>query len=225
MPGPGEAIAELPLRIVDSSASLVVIDKPSGLPAVAGRAIGLQDCVASRVRARFADALVVHRLDMATSGLMVMARGIAAQRALGDAFARREVEKRYVACVAGIVEEAGNDGWFEIKLPLAADWPARPRQKVDHERGKPSLTRGRVLARHRDPIAPWTRVELQALTGRTHQLRVHLMAIGHPMLGDTLYAPEAVQRRAPRLLLHACALAFDDPAGGRRLTYDSVAPF
>lgn len=225
MPAPGEASREPPLRIVDCSDTLIVIDKPSGLPAVAGRAIGLQDCVASRVQAQFADALVVHRLDMATSGLMLMARGIAAQRALGGAFTRREVEKRYLARVAGIVDEAPGRGWFEIALPLAADWPARPRQKVDHERGKPSLTRARVLERHHDSIAPWTLVELQALTGRTHQLRVHLMAIGHPILGDTLYALPTVQRLAPRLMLHACTLAFDDPVSGRRLAYASAAPF
>jgi tRNA pseudouridine32 synthase / 23S rRNA pseudouridine746 synthase len=214
------------MRIVECSDSVIVIDKPGGLPAVPGRAQGLQDCVASRVQARWADARVVHRLDMATSGLMVMARGAAAQRVLAAAFARREVDKRYVAVVAGLVAPAADDGWAEIALPLAADWPARPRQKVDHVAGKPSLTRYRMLA-HRDEGAAiaCTRVELQPLSGRTHQLRVHLAAIGHPIVGDTLYAPAAVQALSPRLLLHASALAFADPQDGRPLAFASAAPF
>jgi tRNA pseudouridine32 synthase / 23S rRNA pseudouridine746 synthase len=214
------------MRIVDCSDTVIVIDKPSGLPAVPGRAAGLQDCVASRVQARWADARVVHRLDMATSGLMVMARGAAAQRALAAAFARREVDKRYVAVVAGRVTPAADGGWAEIALPLGADWPARPRQKVDHAAGRPSLTRYRVLA-HLDDGATMARarVELQPLSGRTHQLRVHLAAIGHPIVGDTLYAPAAVQALGTRLLLHASALAFADPADGRALAFASPAPF
>lgn len=207
------------MRIVGCSDSVIVIDKPAGLPAVPGRAPGLQDCAAGRVQACCADARVVHRLDMATSGLMVFARGAAAQRALAGAFARREVDKRYVAVVAGLV--ARTEGWAEIALPLAADWPARPRQKVDHDGGKPSLTRYRVLA-HLDGA---TRVELQPLSGRTHQLRVHLAAIGHPIVGDALYAPAAVQAGAERLLLHASALAFADPADGRTHAFASEAPF
>ncbi|MBK6862255.1 MAG: RluA family pseudouridine synthase [Ideonella sp.] len=215
------------MRIVECSATLIVIDKPSGLPAVPGRASGLQDCVASRVQAQFADALVVHRLDMATSGLMLMARGLAAQRALGAAFERRAVDKRYVAVVAGLVAAAPAAGWAEISLPLAADWPARPRQKVDQAAGKPSLTRVRVLA-HRpgaDAGLPCTRVELQPLTGRTHQLRVHLAAIGHPIVGDALYAPPEVQAMSARLLLHASALALADPVTGQPVAFASPAPF
>jgi tRNA pseudouridine32 synthase / 23S rRNA pseudouridine746 synthase len=213
------------MHIVECSDTLVVIDKPSGLPAVPGRASGLQDCVASRVQARWPDALVVHRLDMATSGLMLMARGVAAQRMLAAMFERREIEKRYVAIVAGHVPQAPDAGWAEIALPLAADWPARPRQKVDRERGKPSLTRWRVLEQPADVATPRTRVELQPLSGRTHQLRVHMAAIGHPILGDALYAPATVQALAPRLLLHACALGFADPAGSGALAFDSPAPF
>ena len=211
------------MRIVHCSATLLVVDKPSGLPAVPGRASGLQDCVASRARARWADALVVHRLDMATSGLMLMARGPAAQRALARAFARREIDKRYVAVVAGRMAREPGSGWAEIDLPLGADWPARPRQKVDPVHGKPSLTRYRVLDRQGDAGAARTRVELQPLTGRTHQLRVHLMAIGHPIVGDTLYAP--APSSSPRLLLHATALSFADPGDGRALSFESVAPF
>ncbi len=214
------------MRIVECSETVIVIDKPGGLPAVPGRAAGLQDSVAGRAQAQWADARVVHRLDMATSGLMVMARGAAAQRVLCDAFARRAVDKRYVAVVAGHVTPAPGDGWAEIALPLGADWPARPRQKVDHEAGKPSLTRYRVLAHLDDGSAmPCTRVELQPLSGRTHQLRVHLAAIGHPIVGDTLYAPAAVRALCARLLLHASALAFADPADGRARAFASAAPF
>ena len=212
------------MRIVECSDSVVVVDKPAGLPAVPGRAPGLQDCAASRVQAWCADARVVHRLDMATSGLMVLARGAAAERALASAFVRRAVDKRYVAIVAGRVEPQADGGWAEIALPLAADWPARPKQKVDHAAGKPSLTRVRVLAHVDDFAQPCTRVELQPLTGRTHQLRVHLAAIGHPIVGDMLYAPELASL-APRLLLHATALVLPHPVRGDRLAFASAPPF
>jgi tRNA pseudouridine32 synthase / 23S rRNA pseudouridine746 synthase len=217
--------AELALVFVYCSEALLVIEKPSGLPAVPGRGTGLQDCVASRAQEEFADALVVHRLDMATSGLMLMARGAEAQRSLSAAFAARDIEKRYVARVDGRVPMAAVGGWAEIALPIGADWPERPRQKVDPERGKPSLTRYRVLDHRPCAHAPSTRVELQPLTGRTHQLRVHLMAIGRPIVGDTLYAPAQVQARSPRLLLHASALTCTDPTSGHRLAFTSAAPF
>ncbi|HMN75437.1 MAG TPA: RluA family pseudouridine synthase [Burkholderiaceae bacterium] len=211
------------IDLVHADDTLLVLCKPSGLPAVPGRTSALQDCLARRVQRRFADALVVHRLDMATSGLMLMARGAAAQRALGIAFARREVEKRYVAIVAGHPAAPAGDGWGEIDLPLAADWPARPRQIVDFERGKPALTRYRILAHDAD--AGTTQLELQPMTGRTHQLRVHLMAIGHAIVGDTLYATPAVQAMARRLALHASRLEFAHPASGARLAFTSAAPF
>ena len=219
---PAIAIA-LALAFVHRSDALLVIDKPSGLPAVPGRGAHLQDCVASRVQAEFADALVVHRLDMATSGLMLMARGAAAQRALGIAFARREIAKRYIAVVAGLLPPPPGDGWGEIDLPLAADWPERPRQKVDRRSGKPSLTRYRVLGH--DTRQGRSRVELQPLTGRSHQLRVHLLALGHPIVGDTLYAPPEVQAQASRLLLHASELALAHPLSGEGIAFSSAAPF
>ena len=212
------------IAFVHRDESLLVIDKPSGLLAVPGRGALLQDCAASRAQAAFADALVVHRLDMATSGLMLLARGTAAQRTLGIAFARREVDKRYVALVVGLLPAPPTkDGWAEIDLPLAADWPARPRQKVDLERGKPSVTRYRVLGH--DLRQHRTRVELQPLSGRSHQLRVHLLALGHPILGDRLYAPPDVQARSARLLLHASALALAHPASGERIHFRSEPPF
>ncbi len=148
---------------------LLVFDKPAGLLAVPGRGEDKQDCLSARARSLWPDALVVHRLDMATSGLFAMARGLHAQRALARAFEERRVEKRYEAVVAGAL--AGPAG--SIDLPLAADWPNRPRQQVQAA-GKPALTHWRVLAR--DVPAGTTRLELVPVTGRTHQLRVHLQA-------------------------------------------------
>jgi tRNA pseudouridine32 synthase / 23S rRNA pseudouridine746 synthase len=198
---------------------LVVLDKPAGLLAVPGRGEEKQDCLSARAQKLWPDALVVHRLDMATSGLFLMGRGIHVQRVLSRAFAERAVDKRYEAVVAGRVGEAGSEG--AIELPLAADWPNRPLQKVDHAHGRPSMTRWRVLASDGDT----TRLALEPVTGRSHQLRVHLLAIGHPILGDALYAPPSVRERAPRLLLHACALRFAHPATGEALAFDSAAPF
>ena len=210
------------LPFVHCSEALIVVDKPSGLLSVPGRGAHLQDCVATRVQAEFADALIVHRLDMATSGLLLLARGAAVQRALSIAFARREVDKRYVAVVAGLLPPPPGDGWGEVDLALAADWPARPKQKVDAS-GKPSLTRYRVLAH--DVQRRCTRVELQPLTGRSHQLRVHMLELGFPILGDTLYAPPEVQAQSTRLLLHASALELAHPVSGERLRFASETPF
>lgn len=210
------------LAIVHCGPSLLVFDKPCGLPSVPGRPAALQDCLSARAQAVFADARVVHRLDMATSGLIALARGADAQRRLGIAFARREVDKGYIAIVDGLVPAPDGDGWGEIDLPLAADWPHRPRQQVCTS-GKRSVTRYRVLGH--DDVHCRTRLELRPVTGRTHQLRVHLQAIGHPILGDALYAPTDVQAKAPRLLLHAHALTVPDPASGERLRFDSPPPF
>src|SRR5512139_1038736 len=171
-----------PLYVDDA---LLVVDKPSGLLAVPGRGADKQDCLSARVQARYPDALIVHRLDMATSGLMVIARGAAAQRQLSKAFAAREVKKRYIAVVAGRLH-APPENWGTIDLPIIVDWPNRPLRIVDHHHGKPSLTRWRVLGH--DEAGPATRVELEPVTGRSHQLRVHLRALGHPILGDALYA-------------------------------------
>jgi tRNA pseudouridine32 synthase/23S rRNA pseudouridine746 synthase len=182
------------MRIVHLDDAVVVVDKPSGLLSVPGRSE--PDCAWARVQALHADALVVHRLDMATSGLLLFARGAAMQRALSLDFAERRVAKRYIAVVGGRLQA---EGWQQIELPLIADWPNRPLQKVDHQRGKPSTTRWRVLGQ--EPLG--TRLELEPITGRSHQLRVHLQALGHPIVGDTLYGGAS----APRLLLHASRLA------------------
>ncbi len=205
------------LEIAHVDEACIVCVKASGLLSVPGRSE--PDCLSARVQARFADALVVHRLDMATSGLMLFARGVAAQRQLSRAFAEREVEKRYVAVVHGHIEAASG----EIALPLMADWPSRPMQKVDAEHGKPSLTRYRVLSH--DAAADTTRVELQPVTGRAHQLRVHLLALGHAIVGDALYAPAEVHAQSDRLLLHAAFLRFAHPLSGEPITVESAPPF
>lgn len=207
---------------VYADATLLVLDKPSGLLAVPGRGADKQDCLATRVQAHYPDALIVHRLDMATSGLMVMARGPAVQRALSQAFAARAVRKRYIAVVAGRLDAPPQD-WGEIDLPIIVDWPNRPLRMVDHALGKPSLTRWRVLGH--DETGSRTRVELEPVTGRSHQLRVHLRELGYPILGDTLYAPPEVQALSGRLLLHACLLGFDHPVTGEGLAFESLAPF
>lgn len=199
--------------------SMLVVDKPSGLLAVPGRGEAGLDNQAARVQAAVADALVVHRLDMSTSGLMLFARGKEMQRRLSHAFAQREVHKEYIAVVDGLVgTEHG-----EIDLPLLTDWPNRPKQKVDFADGKPALTRYTVL--ERDAARGTTRVLLEPVTGRSHQLRVHLLALGHPIAGDALYAPPEALAKAPRLLLHAQSLALPHPVDGRPMRFHSPAPF
>ncbi len=230
--------------LVYQDGSLLIANKPAGLLAVPGRGADKQDCLSARVQFEFPDALVVHRLDMATSGLMVFARGVEMQRRLSRMFQQREVEKRYVAVVAGRMEpakiqsspsltlpsrergrslllppgEGWEGGWGEVNLPIVADWPNRPLRKIDVEHGKPSLTRYQVLSRNVNT----TRVELEPVTGRTHQLRLHMAAIGHPIMGDALYGNAA---GAPRLLLHACALSFAHPLSGELLNFVNESPF
>lgn len=206
--------------MIHEDAHLLVLDKPAGLLCVPGRGNDKQDCLSARALARWPDALVVHRLDMATSGLLVMARGLAAQRALGEAFEHRRVEKRYEAIVDGLLPVQG--AWSEIGAPLMADWPNRPLQKVDAA-GKPSVTRWRTLRAL--PERDASHLLLEPLTGRTHQLRVHLMSIGHTILGDALYGDEAIRARAPRLWLHATELAFAHPASQEPMRFASAAPF
>lgn len=198
---------------------LLVVDKPSGLLSVPGRGPENADCVSARVQVQWPDALIVHRLDMGTSGLLAFGRGLDAQRRLNEAFAKRRVEKHYEAVVDGLIEADSG----EIDLPLIADWPARPRQKVCHETGKPSLTRWQVVSR--DTAQRTTRVALAPLTGRSHQLRVHLASLGHPILGDDLYARPEVQALAPRLLLHARVLALPHPDDGRWVRFEAPCPF
>lgn len=199
---------------------LLVLDKPAGLLSVPGRGDDKQDCLSARAQRQWPDALVVHRLDMATSGLVLMARSAALQRALGDAFAERRIGKGYEAIVAGLLP--ASEEWQLIDAPLAADWPRRPLQKIDPA-GKPSQTRWRL--KRSLPERNASHLLLEPLTGRSHQLRVHLQSIGHPILGDALYGDPASIAEAPRLLLHASRLEFEHPADGRRLRFDSAPPF
>ena len=221
------AVRDALLPVLHADEWLLVVDKPAGMLSVAGRGPAGEDCLHARLCRRWPDALVVHRLDMATSGLMVFARGAQAQRLLSRAFADRAVDKRYVAIVAGkpVAGNPDGEGWAEIDLPLAADWPARPRQMVDAVNGRPSLTRWRIAGESPHAWEGGTRLELQPVTGRSHQLRVHLAAIGHPIMGDTLYAPEPIAGAAPRLLLHAERLALAHPQDGRSLSWQCAAPF
>jgi tRNA pseudouridine32 synthase/23S rRNA pseudouridine746 synthase len=210
----------LDVTVLHADDALLVVNKPAGLLAVPGRGESRRDCVAARVQAKYADALIVHRLDQATSGLMVLARGAAAQRALSMAFEQRRVAKHYLAVVAGVPQEDHG----EIALPLCCDWPNRPRQQVDTgPRGKPSLTRWTRLGAAPDGRS--SRLALEPVTGRSHQLRVHLAAIGHAIVGDTLYAPPAWQAASARLLLHADRLSLAHPASGADMTFECDAPF
>lgn len=210
------------IDVLHADASLLVINKPAGLLSVPGRGPDKQDCLSARVQNIYPDALVVHRLDMATSGLMVLARTSSAQRFLNDAFANRAVTKRYIAMVAGCLEPPLQD-WGLMDWPIALDWPNRPRSVIDPVHGKPSVTRWRVLAH--DSTFDCTRVELEPITGRSHQLRVHLLALGHPILGDALYGNASVQARSSRLLLHAQSIAISHPTSGQALYFNSPSPF
>lgn len=207
------------LQILHRDDHLLVLDKPSGLLSVPGRGAEKQDCLATRVQALYPEALTVHRLDMSTSGLIVMARGLETQRKLNAMFESRQVEKRYIAVVAGqLAQESG-----EIDLPMMTDWPNRPRQMIDIERGKPSLTRYRVLTY--DAHLNCSRVALEPLTGRSHQLRLHMYSIGHPILGDELYGTPETLAASPRLLLHAEYLSFVHPSTGATVEFSSGNPF
>jgi tRNA pseudouridine32 synthase/23S rRNA pseudouridine746 synthase len=186
---------------------------------VPGRGEGVTDNLTTRVMRAWPDALVVHRLDQATSGLMLFARGIEMQRALSLGFEKRRMHKRYEAIVAGVPEAAVG----EVDMPMRLDWPNRPRQVTDVFAGKPALTRWRALGAEPRDDCPATRMALEPVTGRSHQLRVHMAFIGHAILGDDLYAP--LPLRAPRLLLHAAELAFVHPLHGGERCFVSPAPF
>lgn len=205
--------------LIHADHALLVVNKPSGLLSVPGRGGDKQDCLVSRVQVDYPDALIVHRLDCDTSGLLVLARGKENHRRLSIAFQDRQVDKRYVALVDGeLLPTSG-----EVDLPLIVDWPNRPLHKVDFVTGKPSLTRYHVV--DYNPVEHHSRVELVPETGRTHQLRVHMQALGHPILGDSLYADAKVRAKAERLLLHAEYLAFTHPESGERLEFACAADF
>jgi tRNA pseudouridine32 synthase / 23S rRNA pseudouridine746 synthase len=205
---------------VYADGSLIVVNKPAGLLSVPGRGADKQDALSRHVQAHYTDALIVHRLDQPTSGLMIMARGAAMQRALNMAFESRAVHKHYVAVVQGIVQADSGD----ITAPLRADWPARPRQMVDADAGKPSHTHWQVLARNTADNT--TRLLLEPLTGRTHQLRVHCMSIGHPIVGDALYGDTHHHNLVhARLMLHAQQLALLHPLTMQVMQWKCPADF
>ena len=203
------------LKIIHLDDDLILVDKPSGLLSVPGREI--PDCLQTRLAEMHPESLLVHRLDMATSGLMVFARNKAAQRHLGLQFERRHTTKSYIADVSGNPE--GESG--RINLPLIADWPNRPRQMVSWEHGKPSLTDWEVISRAKET----TRLALHPITGRSHQLRVHCWAMGHPILGDRIYAMDDVFEAAPRLRLHAWKLGLRHPKDGVPISFEANCPF
>ena len=213
--------------------ALLVLDKPADLLTVPGRGADKQDCLAARAQASWSDALGGQRLDQATSGLLLMARSKAVQRSLSDAFAQRRVHKRYLALVHGTVAPPSTP-WGQIDLPIALDWPNRPLRVIDAEHGKPSCTRWRILspdprwhafAANAHELQSATRLELEPLTGRSHQLRVHLKALGHSILGDRLYAEAPQAAHTTRLMLHAWRLELIHPVTGAPLQFESPCAF
>lgn len=207
------------LDILYEDDSLLVVNKPSGLLSVPGRGEHKQDCLMSRVQEKYPEAMNVHRLDMDTSGVMVLARNSQIQRQLSLLFQERELRKRYITVVDGRVATASG----MIDLPLICDWPNRPRQIVDHKQGKPSKTLYKVLWRNIEENT--TRLELEPVTGRSHQLRVHMQSLGHPILGDKLYADDEAQAKSARLLLHALSLIFDHPVTAEPMRFICEPPF
>ena len=205
-----------PLAILHDDHEVLLVDKPSGLLSVPGKGPELADCLLTRVQAVFPTALLVHRLDRDTSGVMVFALTPHAQRHLGLQFEKRQTRKTYVARVWGEM----SDKTGTIDLPLIVDWPNRPKQMVDHENGKPAVTDWRVIRARGGE----TRVRLMPKTGRSHQLRVHMQALGHPILGDPFYA-DGPARDFPRLMLHSETLQFRHPDGGQGMRITAKCPF
>jgi tRNA pseudouridine32 synthase/23S rRNA pseudouridine746 synthase len=205
------------LVILFEDPHLLVVDKPAGLLSVPGRLPEHQDSIQTRAARHYPQALVVHRLDCATSGVMLLAKTKAAQSELSRQFRERETAKEYIAITYGDCPADQGD----IDLPLIADWPNRPKQKICFEHGKPSLTRYELLARY----GQRNRLRLIPVTGRSHQLRLHTQALGMPILGDTFYAPPHIQAMSPRLLLHATSLEFRHPATDHGIRIQSALPF
>lgn len=205
-----------PLDILHDDHEVILVNKPSGLLSVPGKGEHLADCLIARVQAVFPQALLVHRLDRDTSGVMIFALTPHAQRHLGLQFEKRQTKKTYVARVWGeIADKTGT-----VDLPLIVDWPNRPLQMVDHENGKQAQTDWRVMRKGGNE----TRVRLMPKSGRSHQLRVHMLALGHPILGDPFYA-EGEARDFPRLMLHSETLQFRHPDGGQGTRITAKAPF
>ncbi|WP_439530337.1 pseudouridine synthase [Pannonibacter sp.] len=208
---------EGPLQVLHVDDHVIVVVKPCGLLSVTGRGEDRQDSLVTRLAAQISGARIVHRLDLDTSGVMVLARNAGSHRRLSMQFERRETDKAYVARVWGLVLEQSG----EVNLPLIVDWPNRPKQKICFEDGRPARTLWRVL-RHEDDT---TLMQLEPVTGRSHQLRVHMLSLGHPIVGDSLYAEGVARSFSARLELHARDLAFTHPVTGARLAFHAPAPF
>jgi tRNA pseudouridine32 synthase/23S rRNA pseudouridine746 synthase len=205
------------LSIVYQDDDLLIVNKPSGLLTVPGKDPKHADCLIARVNRVFPNAKIVHRLDMATSGIICLAMHKEAHRNLSIQFQDRKTAKRYVARIFGKLEQQTGS----VDLPLICDWPNRPKQMVDHDKGKPSLTHFKVLEHE----AQATRVELTPITGRSHQLRVHMLSLGHPILGDRLYAHSEALALAPRLQLHAEMLSLTHPASDEKMVFEAAPEF
>lgn len=210
------------LDIIYQDDDIVVLNKASGILSVPGRLPEHQDCLQNRVQRVLPTATVVHRLDMATSGIMIMALNKPAHVAISRQFEQRKTQKSYLARVWGLVEQSEGS----VDLPLISDWPNRPKQKVDHENGKKSLTHYRVLSyKNTTDEQVSTFLELTPITGRSHQLRVHMLALGHPILGDKLYAPKDALIMRNRLQLHALTLSLFHPSSEQAITFNAPCPF
>ncbi len=205
------------LDVVYQDEHILIADKQSGLLTVPGRGPEKQDCLISRIQETFPTAEVVHRLDMETSGLVIFALSKPIQSNLGRQFQERKVHKTYHAVVAGCPTATSGC----ISLPLITDWPNRPRQKVDFDIGKPSETLWECI----DCTETYSLIRLTPITGRSHQLRVHMAEIGHPILGDRLYAPEEIFNERARLQLHASHIQFTHPVSGDDISCTSNLPF
>ncbi len=207
---------EVPLSILYQDRSILVADKPAGLLSVPGKLEGREDCLETRLRRAYPGSLLVHRLDCDTSGVIIFARNKAAQGFLGQEFEQRRAKKTYMARVFGNLQpDTGR-----VDLPIGVDWPNRPRQMVDPVNGRSAVTDWAVVQRDSGE----TRVELSPLTGRSHQLRVHMLGLGHPILGDPIYADGAAAD-FPRMMLHARTLALHHPDSKEWVTFTSPCPF
>lgn len=221
--------ALLPIEILYEDTDLLIVNKPADLLTVPGRGPDKQDCLINRIThygqnsksshaSRWASARIIHRLDMATSGIVILALNHATQAAMGKLFSERKISKRYIAIVAGQVTRTE-----DINFPLICDWPNRPKQKVDHEQGKHATTQIELASYN--PSDDTSRILLTPITGRSHQLRVHMLAIGHPILGDYFYAPPDIKNQSNRLLLHAEYIAFLHPLTQEHINIHCPATF
>lgn len=205
------------LEILFEDADLLVVNKPPWLLSVPGRLPENKDSIALRAEQAYGEIFVVHRLDCATSGIMLLAKTKLAQRNINRQFHDRETQKEYIAIGAGKATSASG----EVQIPLIVDWPNRPRQKVDYEQGKFAHTLYKVIEEQNNQV----RMKLTPITGRSHQLRMHMLCLGLPIIGDRLYAPELIAKASERMLLHAYKLALKHPTTGEKVVFTAPCDF